>query len=260
MGDFRGWELENVNFSYTNFPCLKEISMVLGSGRFYGLLGPNGSGKSTLIDLLSGYLKPETGTITLNGTLLQSVKRTELATLLTLVPQRFGFNFDFNVYDTVMMGRYPYIPRLSSPTREDHHRVAESLTLLDIEHLAQRSIRKLSGGETQRVMIARALVQDTEFILLDEVTANLDINHAIAIMRTMKALVKTGKTVVAALHDLNMALGFCDQVLVLNGGRLHRQGGASEVIDGKLVADIYQVSSEIISNDDGNVHLSFKYQ
>jgi iron complex transport system ATP-binding protein len=260
MADFRGWELENVDFSYTAFPCLKQISLALESGCFYGLLGPNGSGKSTLIDLLSGYLTPEAGAIRLNGTLLQSMKRTELATLLTVVPQRFAFNFDFNVYDTVMMGRYPHIPRLSSPTQEDHRQVAESLTLLDIEHLARRSIRKLSGGETQRVMIARALVQDTEFILLDEVTANLDINHAIAIMRTLKALVETGKTVIAALHDLNMALGFCDQVLVLNGGKLHRQGVASEVINGELVSDIYQVSSEVIRNNNGNVHLSFKYQ
>lgn len=260
MGDFRGWELDNVDFSYTNLPCLKKISLALGSGRFYGLLGPNGSGKSTLIDLLSGYLKPETGTIKLNGRLLQSIKRTELATLLTVVPQRFAFNFDFNVYDTVMMGRHPHIPRLSSPTQEDRLKVAESLRLLDIEHLAQRSIRKLSGGETQRVMIARALVQETEFILLDEVTANLDINHAIAIMRTVRALVEAGKTVIAALHDLNMALGFCDQVLVLNDGKLHRQGGAAEVINGELVSDIYQVSSEVIRNNDGNVHLSFKYQ
>jgi iron complex transport system ATP-binding protein len=103
-------------------------------------------------------------------------------------------------------------------------------------------------------------VQDTDFILLDEVTANLDINHAIAIMRTMKKLVEAGKTVIAALHDLNMALGFCDEVLVLNDGRLHRQGGASEVINNKLVSDIYQVSSEVIRNNEGNVHLCFKYQ
>jgi iron complex transport system ATP-binding protein len=260
MGNFRGWELDNVDFSYSTIPCLKEISLTLGSGRFYGLLGPNGSGKSTLIDLLSGYLQPVTGAIRLNGAVLQSMKRMELATMLTVVPQKFAFNFDFDVYDTVMMGRYPHIPRLSSPTREDHLRVVESLSLLDIEHLAGRSIRKLSGGESQRVMLARALVQDTEFILLDEVTANLDINHAIAIMRTMKALVETGKTVIAALHDLNMALGFCDQVLVLNGGRLHRQGSALDVINDELISDIYQVSSEVIKGNDGNVHLSFKYQ
>ena len=260
MGDFRGWELKHVHFSYTDLACLQDISITLGSGRFYGLLGPNGSGKSTLLDLLSGYLKPDTGTIRLNGILLQSMKRINLANLLTVVPQRFAFNFDFNVYDTVMMGRYPHIPKLSSPSQEDHHQVAQSLILLDIEHLAQRSIRQLSGGETQRVMIARALVQDTDFILLDEVTANLDINHAIAIMRTMKTLVEAGKTVIAALHDLNMALGFCDHVLVLNGGRLHQQGGAPEVINNELVADIYQVSSEIIRNDEGNPHLFFKYQ
>ena len=260
MEGIRGWELDNVNFSYNSAPCLRHISLSLESGRFYGLLGPNGSGKSTLIDLLSGYLKPDTGTILLNGQPLQSLKRSELATMLTVVPQRFAFNFDFNVDETVMMGRYPHIPRFSSPSKDDHLKVSESLALLDIDHLAQRSIRKLSGGETQRVMIARALVQDTDFILLDEVTANLDINHAIAIMQTMKALVKCGRTVIAALHDLNIALSFCDHVMVLDDGRLHQHGRSSEVINDELVADIYQVASEVIRVDDGSVHLSFKYQ
>ena len=109
-------------------------------------------------------------------------------------------------------------------------------------------------------MIARALVQDTDFILLDEVTANLDINHAIAIMQTMKALVDSGKTVIAALHDLNMALSFCDHVAVLDSGRVHRFGKASEVINDRLVADIYQVASVVVKTDDGGAHLSFKYQ
>ena len=260
MAGRRAWELDGVDFSYNSVPCLEHISLSLDSGCFYGLLGPNGSGKSTLIDLLSGYLKPDTGAIRLQGQSLHSLKRYEMATVLTVVPQRFAFNFDFNVYETVMMGRYPHIPRFSSPTQDDHLRVSESLALLDIDHLAQRSIRKLSGGETQRVMIARALVQDTDFILLDEVTANLDINHAIAIMQTMKALVDKGKTVVAALHDLNMALSFCDQVMVLDGGRLYQHGIASEVINDELVADIYQVASEVIRVADGSVHLSFKYQ
>ena len=260
MRGFKGWEIDNIEFSYGAVPCLKQISLALSGGSFYGLLGPNGSGKSTLIDLLSGYLKPQRGAIHLNGMALQSIKRSELASLLTVVPQRFAFNFDFNVYDTVLMGRYPHIPRLSSPSSHDHGKVAESLELLDVAHLAQRSIRQLSGGESQRVMIARALVQDTDFILLDEVTANLDLNHAIAIMRTMKALVAEGKTIIAALHDLNMALGFCDHVLVLHDGRLDRQGAAAQVINDAMVADIYQVSAEVISGGDGNVHLSYKYQ
>ena len=260
MRDSRGWDLENVYFSYAAAPCLQEISMALERGRFYGLIGPNGSGKSTLIDLLSGYVRADQGTIRLNGRPLHAMQRLELAALLTVVPQRFAFNFDFNVYETVMMGRYPHISRFSSPTENDHRQVSEALALLDVAYLAERSIRKLSGGETQRVMIARALVQNTDFILLDEVTANLDINHAIAIMQTMKALVNKGKTVIAALHDLNMALSFCDHILVLNNGRLHRQGMATEVIDEGLVADIYQVSSKVINGEDGSVHLSFKYQ
>ena len=256
----RGWELDKIYFSYGAAPCLRQISLTLEEGCFYGLIGPNGSGKSTLIDLLSGYLLPDRGTIRLDDRPLQSIKRSELATMLTVVPQRFAFNFDFSVYDTVMMGRHPHIPRFSSPTTYDQRLVDESLALLDIGDLANRSIRKLSGGETQRAMIARALVQDTDFILLDEVTASLDLNHAIAIMQTLKALVESGKTVIAALHDLNMALSFCDQVMVLENGRLHRQGIAAEVINDELVADIYQVSSEVITGNDGNVHLSYKYQ
>ena len=257
---FNDCRLKDVEFSYGLTPCLTDLSLSIDSGIFYGLIGPNGSGKSTLIDLISGYLKPLNGTVELNGRPLDSYQKGELARLLTLVPQSFTFNFDFTVYDTVMMGRYPHIPKFSSPDHIDHQKVEQSLDLLSVDHLAERSIRKLSGGETQRVMIARALAQDSDFVLLDEVTANLDVSHAIAIMQTMKQLVAAGKTVIAALHDLNVALAFCDRVIVLSEGRLHQVGEAHQVINEQLVADIYQVTCSLMTSDRGSTHLSYNYQ
>jgi iron complex transport system ATP-binding protein len=256
----QGWRIDQLNFSYGPAHCLKNISATIEPGLFYGLVGPNGSGKSTLIDIFSAYLQPSGGSIQLEGKNLPAYKPSELARMLTVVPQSFSFNFDFTVYETVMMGRHPHIPRFSTPRQDDFLKVEQALKLLDIDQLGQRSIRQLSGGEKQRVIIARALAQETDYILLDEVTANLDINHAISIMQTMKDLVKRGKTVIAALHDLNMALAYSDQVLVMNDGKLERFGPAAEIINQEMIEDIYQVPAEIIRAADGSPHLFFAYR
>ncbi len=255
-----GFQLDKVCFSYSAAPCLQDLSIALEPGYLYGLIGPNGSGKSTLLDLLSSFLQPASGTISLAGKPLCSYKRTLLAALLTAVPQSFSFNFAYRVYDAVLMGRHPYIDRFSSPTEQDHRKVEEALELMDITHLARRSITRLSGGEKQRVMMARALAQDTAFLLLDEVTANLDIKHGISIMRTMADLVNQGRTVIAALHDLNMALAFCDRIVVLNNGRLQHYGSAAETITRQMIADIYQVDAEIIRTSQEPGHLHFSYR
>ena len=252
--------IQDLCFSYGSLPCLDDINLTLEPGFLYGLVGPNGSGKSTLLDLMSGHLRLDSGTISLKGKLLDRYSKKELAKCLTSVPQSFSFNFDFVVYDVVLMGRHPYIGKLAAPNKTDHLLVQQALELMGVEHLRDRSIRKLSGGEKQRVMIARALTQDTEIVLLDEVTANLDINHGISIMKTMAELVSQGHTVVAALHDLNMALAFCDKVIVLKQGQLHHFGDASEVITTRMVKDIYQVPSEIIPASDGRKQLHFNYR
>lgn len=255
-----GFQLDQVCFSYNTAPCLSDISMLLEAGHFYGLIGPNGSGKSTLLDLLSAHLRPTSGTITCNDSDLASYPRMQLAKMLSNVPQSFSFNFDYRVYDVVLMGRHPYIARFSSPTQTDYSLTEQALARLDISHLAERSITRLSGGEKQRVLVARALAQNSEFMLLDEVTANLDISHAISIMQTMTEMVKQGKTVIAALHDLNMAMAFCDRVIVLEEGRLRHYGAAAEVITSAMVSDIYQVASEIVRAPEGTGHLHFNYR
>lgn len=254
-----GITISQVTFSYGQLLCLEDIDLHLDNGYFYGLIGPNGSGKSTLLDLISGYLKADTGTITLNSRPIGEYNRQSLAKLMTHVPQSFSFNFDFDVYESVLMGRHPHIGRFANPTEDDHNRVRTALETLEVDGLAERSIRQLSGGEKQRVTVARALAQDTDYILLDEVTANLDINHSISIMKTLKQLSNKGRTIIAALHDLNMALAFCERVIVLQEGRIHTYGTADDTIDPKLISDIYRVSTRVMKTEDGKQQLLYRY-
>ena len=256
-----GYQIEALAFSYGSEPCLNNITCRLEPGRFYGLIGPNGSGKSTLLDILTGFLKPTGGVVTLNGKKLADFSRRDLARQLSSVPQSFAFNFDYTVSDVVLMGRYPHIARFETPSDEDIDRVNQALDLLQLHHLRDRSIRHLSGGEKQRVMLARALAQDTEYLLLDEITANLDINHAISILNTISGLVrKDGRTVVAAMHDLNMVLAFCDDVIVLQDGCLDSFGAVDDVLTEQMVMELYQVHSELIREDNQPLYLRFRYQ
>ena len=258
---FTGLTAQTLFFSYDRRnACIEDISLQLQPGCFYGLIGPNGSGKSTLLDLLCGYIVPESGDILLNGKNISACRRSEIATLLTYVPQSFSLSFDFSVEDAVMMGRHIHISRFSSPGRIDFNIVSNAIDLMGISHLKNRKVTRLSGGEKQRVMIARALAQNTGLVLLDEVTSNLDINHAISIMKTMSNLVRNeGRTVVAALHDLNMASMFCDTLLVMNKGKLVGFGPASTVMSEKLIHDLYHVESEITTIDDGKKYIRFAY-
>ena len=258
---FTGLAADALFFSYDkkNF-SIEDISTYLKPGCFYGLIGPNGSGKSTLLDLLCGYILPVSGRILLNGKTITTYRRSEIATLLTYVPQSFSLSFDYSVEDVVMMGRHIHIPRFSSPGKTDFKLVSGAIDQMGIYHLRHRKVTRLSGGEKQRVMIARALAQNTDLVLLDEVTSNLDINHAISIMTTMSDLVKKqGKTVVAAMHDLNMAAAFCDILLVMKEGKMVHFGPAATVMTEKLIQDLYHVRSEITMIDNGKKYIRFSY-
>jgi len=257
----KGLRAEKIHFSYGDIACLDDLSVELKAGRFYGLIGPNGSGKSTFLDIISGFISPQKGIVYCNGVKLQHYLPAELALILTTVPQSFYLNFDYTVHDVVMMGRHPHIPRFASPKEKDFTCVEEAIELLGISHLATRRVMQLSGGEKQRVMVARALAQDTEMILLDEVTSNLDINHSISIMKTMLRLVKNeGRTVIAALHDLNMAAAFCEDLIVLEQGNIKQFGPVCEVISEGLISQLYGVDTHLTRDPDGKRHIQFIYR
>ncbi|MEE4240180.1 MAG: ABC transporter ATP-binding protein [Desulfopila sp.] len=241
------FNVKNGTFSYGREIVFTNLSFHLRQGVFYGLIGPNGSGKSTLIDLLMGTKILHSGSISFRSRVLQKYNRRELARHLALVPQHFVIGFDFNVYDIVMMGRHPHIPRFSSPAAHDLAIVDAVLSLLDIQHLQDRPVAHLSGGEKQRVIVARALAQETEVVMLDEATSSLDIEHTLEIMRILRKKVKGSKiTVIAAIHDLNLASAFCDEFLVLKDGSLRDAGPVTDVLTQELLHDVFSVNATVL--------------
>lgn len=240
-------QLDEVIFAYGSNPVLKNVSLSLTPGRFYGVVGPNGAGKSTLLKLLSGYLKPQTGAIYLNGKSLATYSLQELAREIALIPQTSVY-FPFTVEELVLLGRTPYYSRLGKPSETDRRIVHACLETTEILHLAGRPVNDLSGGERQRVTIARALAQQTELLLLDEPTTHLDLEHQIKTCQLLQGEAKKGKTVIAVLHDLNLVANYCDYVFVLSQGFLVREGLPEEVFSPELIQEIYKVRIPALSH------------
>lgn len=247
--DLELWRLENVSFAYRDKPVLQGISSVLQAGRCIGILGPNGSGKSTLLDLLAGLLHPQTGSIVFQGKPLARYRRRDLARSLALVPQHFRISFDFSVREVVEMGLHPHLARFALPSFEDQQQVEKAMRQTGILALEQRPVTRLSGGEQQRVALARALAQKPQVLLLDEATASLDIRHSLALLQLLRQRVQAGAfSVVAVLHDLNLAARFCDELLLLHKGRCQAQGPTAQILDPRILEEVYGVESEIRYN------------
>ncbi len=240
------WQLQQVGFSYGNLPVLHDLNLQLKKGFCYGVLGPNGSGKTTLLDLLCGLLLPTAGRIELGGAALSSWRSKALAGKVALVPQDFVVRFGFSVREVVEMGRHPHLGRFSGLSDQDYALVDSVMEELGIATLADRQVTRLSGGEKQRVAVARALAQDPEVLLLDEATSNLDVYHSLSILGAIRRRIrKKGLTVIAALHDLNLATFFCDQLIFLKNGRLLYQGALDEVLQAQVIRDVYGVDAHV---------------
>ncbi len=238
--------LQHCSFNYGTCTVLEDISFTLQSGRFYGLLGPNGSGKTTLIDLMTAASRPHSGKIHFLGKDIGEYRKLTLARHISLVPQDLTIGFDYPVYELVLMGRHPFIPRFAMPAQGDIDLVEAALVEMDIAELRDRSIMHLSGGEKQRVLVARALAQNTEMLLLDEPTASLDIKHTFDIMQAIRSRVTSaGITALATIHDLDLASVFCDELLVLKKGRLHHCGPVQDVMTCGLVQEVFGAKADI---------------
>lgn len=240
------WHLEQVDFSYKDQPVLAGIDLTLSSGKCYGILGPNGSGKTTLLDLLCGLSAADKGEIRYRETLLKQWQARELAQRIALVPQDFQVRFGFSVREVVEMGRHPHLGRFSSLTEQGHALVDAVMAEMGVDGFAARSVTRLSGGEKQRVAVARALVQAPEVLLLDEATSNLDIYHSLSILALIRRrVVAQGLTVVAAIHDLNLAASFCDELIFLKHGRIICQGPTDEVLRPDVIEEVYGVEAQV---------------
>ena len=242
-------QAKGIVFGYSSSTILKDVSFEIGPSRLVTIVGPNGSGKSTLIKCIDRILAPGKGSILIDRKEVTKMDRMEIARNLAYVPQSSARTFSPNVFDTVLMGRRPHIGWLSSS--DDEERVWEVLRLLGIEELAMSGFGELSGGQQQKVLIARALVQDTKVMLLDEPTSNLDIWHQLDVMNIVRDLVKKRRmTALMALHDLNLASKYSDGIIMMKKGRIMAAGDPASVLTPENIETIYNVEVAVRSQSE----------
>lgn len=235
-------KIEGLTYSYGGSDAVSDISLHVGKGEFVGLIGPNGSGKSTVLKNVYRGLTPDRGTITLDGENLLKMSYRRSAQKMAVVGQENDVPFDFRVEEIVAMGRSPHKRMFDVDNAEDRRIVYHALEHLGMESMAKRSYLHLSGGEKQRVLIARAVAQESDFLILDEPTNHLDISYQMQIFDFIKRL---NVTVLSAIHDLNMAALYCDRLYVLKNGRIVLQGTPEEVLTPENIYAVYGVRSSV---------------
>lgn len=241
--------VKDVEFSYRSVRVLNGVSMELAESEMLGIVGPNGTGKSTLIRCLNRILSPQKGTVLLDVWDIKKMSLMKLARKIGYIPQTTSQVFPATVFDTILMGRRPHVGWRSS--EKDTEKVLEMLRLLNIEEFAMRDINELSGGQQQKVFIARALTQEPDILLLDEPTSNLDIRHQLEVMDIIKNIIrKKGISAIVAIHDLNLAARYSDRVLMMNSGKIFAAGNPSSVLTPANIRDVYGVEADVTNNSD----------
>lgn len=235
-------EIDGVHFNYQSQSVLEDVNFRLDHGEVLALIGPNGSGKSTLLKCINRILKPQVGSILINGDLTTDYHQQEMAQCVGYVPQEEAKNFPTTVFETIMMGRKPYINFKAQD--EDLEIVAEIIEELGLEDIAQRNINQLSGGQQQKVLVGRALAQQPEVLLLDEPTSNLDLKHQLEILNLIQAQIKDNISSVLALHDLSLAARYSDKIIILKDGKIFAAGGL-EVLTPENLEAVYEVEVSV---------------
>lgn len=244
-------EIKDLHFSYDKKEVLKGVSGTFYQGTFYGIAGPNGSGKTTWLKLMAGLFETDYSKISLFGQEADKMTRIDVAKKLSFVPQMFNIPYAFSVEEVVMMGRYPYLKRMANPSKEDHRIVEETLRETNLYVLKDRNVNELSGGELQRVIIARAIAQDTDIILLDEPISHLDIYYQHEIIILLKRLCKEkNKTIIAVLHELNVTVNHCDHILLLKEGKVIEQGEPKKVLTEAIIKTVYDLDVILAEAED----------
>lgn len=233
--------VDGVDCSYGSVPALAEVSLTVSVHEMCGVIGPNGSGKTTLLRAMDGLLSPNRGSVTLEGREIGTIPSRSVAAMVGIVPQRSGSGFGFTTHEMVSMGRSPHLTPLASDTGRDQEIVSTAMERTGITHLAFRPVDSLSGGEFQRVLIARALAQEPRVLLLDEPTAHLDLRYQVEIMDLLLTLCRSGLALVAALHDVNLAAEYCDRLVLLSSGRIVAMGTPQEVLETSTIERVYGI-------------------
>lgn len=245
--------IKDLAYSVDNKQILNDISLHMEKGEFVGVIGPNGSGKSTFLKNIYKILKPDDGCVYINEKDVLKMNNRDFANEVAVVAQENSSSFDFTVQDIILMGRYSKKKLFEGSNKKDLELVKNALSTVGMENFEKRSFSRLSGGEKQRILIARAIVQETEVLILDEPTNHLDIGSQI---KTLKLLKKSNKTILTALHDLNIAARYCDKIYVIYEGEIIRSGKPKDILDKELIQVLYDIEAEVIKNEN---YISINY-
>jgi len=242
-------EVKELFFGYDESPVLNGINFNIEKGMFVSIIGPNGSGKTTLLKIISSVFSPLSGSVLLKGKDIRKYRKRDIAKIMAFVPQQLNMEFEFTVLDIVLMGRSPYLTPFQTESKKDMDIAMDAMSMTNTLHLKDKRITEISGGERQRAIIACALAQTPEVLLLDEPISNLDIQHQLDVMGILKKLNKQNNmTVVTVLHDLNMAAEYSDAVMLLKDGKLLQWGHPSKVITKENIKNAYNASVYMMEN------------
>jgi iron complex transport system ATP-binding protein len=238
--------VSSISFRYDSAPALDNVEFSVRSHEFVGILGPNGSGKTTLLRTVSRVLRPTLGVVLVDEKDVYSLSPVDAARKIAVVPQDSSVHFNFAALEIVMMGRNPHLGPFEMESRQDLAVAKRAMKLTKCEHLANRRVNELSGGEKRRVIIARALAQEPRILLLDEPTLNLDVNNQIELMETVKKLCREeGIAALSVFHDFNLAARYSDRLLLLNDGRVYSLGTPETVLTQENLEKVFRVNAEI---------------
>ncbi|MGK3948702.1 ABC transporter ATP-binding protein [Microbacterium sp. K2] len=239
-------DIEGITVTLGGRDVVSGASLTVNSGEVVGLLGPNGSGKSSLLRTLYRAVKPRHGVVRLDGDDLRALTGRQVARAVAVMLQDPPTDFDLSVEETVLLGRAPHHASFGRDSAEDLLIVADAMQQAEISDVRDRMVATLSGGQRQRVMLARALAQESPVLVLDEPSNHLDISHQHELMSTVRSL---GRTVIAALHDINLASQYCDRVVVLAGGRIAAEGTPAAVFTPELIRTVFGVDVRVFADD-----------
>lgn len=238
-------DIKKIDYSIDGTQILDDLSFKFEKGKFYGILGPNGSGKTTFLDILSGYKNATESEIYIEKKELKEYSHLNLAKKIAIVPQKFDIVFPFSVSDILEMGRYPYKKKFFSLQKKDYEIIDKVIKEIGLEEFLDKEITTLSGGEEQRVIFGKALIQTTPILFLDESTSNLDPYYSHTLLSLVrKRVVEEQTTVIGVFHDFNLASLYCDEILLLEKGRIVTSGKTQDVLNSKKLEEVFKIGWE----------------